>query len=277
MKKSMMNNVGGFETSIVIGDSHADPFNNNERYDALGNMIAYFRPNNIIQMGDFLSLDSLSDHDEDRLYLREGRRLYDDIMAGMDAYNRMMAPTRRYNEARAANKKSQYNPRKIWLRGNHEERAIRYMQQRPELVGFIPDGSMVGAEADGWEIVPYKKYAYVNGIAFTHIPMNPSINQPVRGKYIAATVAQGQQQTCVYGHDHKRSLYSIHRNSPSGGERVEGIGAGCFIDYIPDYVKGNEEQLSWWSGIVLLTHGKSLDISYFGMENIKEWFLNASK
>jgi len=261
-------------TTLVIGDSHADPDHSNERYTALGNMIVALKPDTIVQMGDFLTLDSLSDHDANNMIVREGRRLAADIAAGVDAYQRIMTPMREYNSKQAANKKAQYNPRKIWLRGNHEERAVRYMHEHPELLGFIADNSMVGAELDGWELVPYKRYAYVEGVAFTHIPMNPSINQPVRGKYLAATVAQGQQQTCVYGHDHKRSLYSIHRNSHDGGQRVEGIGVGCFIDYVPDYIKGNEEQLSWWSGIVVLTHGDSLDVAYHGIDSVKRNFLN---
>jgi hypothetical protein len=236
-------------------------------------MIAHIQPDAIVQMGDFLSLDSISTHDKDGSLVKEGRRLSDDIAAGVDAYSRIMTPMRIENRRKASYKKARYNPRLIWLRGNHEERALTYMNSHPELVGFIPDDSMVGAEADGWELVPYRKYAYVEGVAFTHIPMNPSINQPVRGKYIASTVAQGQQQTCVYGHDHKRSLFSIHRNNPSGGQRIEGIGAGCYIDYVPGYVVGNEDQLSWWSGILVIEHTKQLNLHYYDIDYIKDTYL----
>lgn len=240
-----------YPITIAIGDPHATPGVSNERFEALGNLIAELQPDNIAQMGDFTTLDSISFHNLKSLVMREGMRLSDDIEAAKDAYDKMMAGIIKYNSSRTRIKKKHYKPNKYWLNGNHEDRAWRYIQDKPELQGFVPATDFVGAEEDGWELVPYRKKIQIEGTYFTHIPMNRRINQPISGEYVCKRAALMHNKSVVFGHTHR---YGIADDKKEGGQLVQGINIGWFGDHVPHYVEGNEGTCDWWDGVVVLTH-----------------------
>lgn len=262
-------------TTLVIGDSHAEPGKDNSRFDALGNFIVDRRPDNITQMGDFLTMDSFGTHDLPGSLAREGRRMKDDIDAGADAYKRMMKPLVDLRNSQAKGKRKQYAPNGIWLLGNHEDRATRYMQARPELEGFIDANSLLPVGKDGWTVVPYRSYHYLEGVAFTHVPMNPKNNQPISGKYVTARAAEIHSQPVVFAHTHMFQVHTIARNSEvQFGDQVRAINCGWFADFQPDYIT-NRGARDWWSGLTVLHHfgeGK-FDIETISMERLKEEYL----
>lgn len=262
--------------TLVIGDPHSSPDSSNDRFVALGKLILDIKPDVVVQIGDFLNLDSISFHERGNAIFRANHPLSSDIAAGKDAYNKMMTPIREYNKKKAAQHKKLYTPRLLWHIGNHEDRVVRYLLDKPEFVGMFPDVSMVGVEADGWEIIPYKYYSYVKGVAFTHVPMNKRENQPLRGEYVAKKVLEGQTQTTVFGHTHRLLVHDMSRHSENGKQLIQAINVGWFGDYDPHYVKGNEDSLDWWSGVVILDHlddNGSVDISTISMERIKYRYL----
>ena len=261
-------------TTLAIGDPHAEPNNDNVRFEALGNFIAERQPDNIVQMGDFLSLDSLSLHDEDKPLIKEGRRLKDDIEAGIDAYIKMMGPTKDLQDWQREKKKKIYSPDGTWILGNHEDRALRLVQRMPELEGYIDHRSLLNVAADGWDIVDYRKYRYIEGVAFTHVPMNPKNNQPISGKYVSARAAEIHDSPIVFAHTHLLQTHTIARHSDNPeGNQVRALNVGWFGDFKPGYVGDNT--LDWWGGIVLLHHydkGK-FDIETISMDRFKREYL----
>jgi len=240
-----------YRTTIAVGDPHAEPGNNNDRFTALGNFIAETQPDNIVQMGDFMTLDSISTHNTKVPLKREGLRLVDDLEAGMDAYQRMMVPTRVLNKTFTKNKKKKYTPGLQWLNGNHEDRVMRYISEAPELLGLVDTNLVLNLEADGWSVHKYREYAFVEGVGFTHIPMNKRVNQPIGGEYVARRAADMHAFDVVFGHTHR---LGIHGSKRQGAAVNYGINCGWFGDFPPEYVKGNEENVDWWEGIVHLTH-----------------------
>jgi len=264
-----------YNTTLVIGDPHSDPNHNNDRFDALGNFIITHKPDNIIQMGDFLSLDSVSFHDANKPLLKEGRRLSDDIGAGKDAYERMMALMRDHNDRMATAKKKQYKPKLYWFNANHEERLWRYIVQHPELLGLVKHEDLLEVDKDGWEIVPYRDYRYIEGISFTHIPMNRRNNQPISGEYVAKRALESHSQSVVFGHTHRLLIHETARNTEGYSPILQAINVGWYGDYIPDYVRGNEGSLDWWAGLVLLTHTDygEVDIRTYNIDRVKRDYL----
>ena len=142
--------------TLVIGDAHADPRHSNERFDALGNYVAETKPENIVQIGDWGSYDSVSFHERGVPRLAEGKRLADDFAAAHDAYRRLMQPVRDYNASRSKNKRAQYRFNGLWFESNHEYRIKRYVDENPVLEGFLPERDLVGASQDGWKICDWK-------------------------------------------------------------------------------------------------------------------------
>ena len=266
-----------YKRTLVIGDAHADPRFSNERFSALGNYIIATKPDNIVQIGDFGNLDSISFHNKGKPLISEGMRLSDDLASMQDAFNRIVHPMDEENKKLSSYKHKKYKPEVYWMEGNHEDRTWRYIQDKPELSGFVPTHDFVGAAEHGFKVIPYKDYVYIEGIGFTHAPLAPSHNVALSGKFICHRAAEGSQQSVVFGHVHHRSIHSVSRNTAnsSGTTRIDSISCGCFFDYNPEYVRGNEGQLNWWRGLMMLTHiaPGEVDIETIDIRRLKQDYL----
>ena len=237
--------------TLCIGDAHADPRHNNKRFEALGNFIIEHKPDNIVQIGDWGSYDSVTFHTSGKPLLREGMRLADDIASAKDALYKAESPTIKYNEKQARNKKVQYKPNKWWLNGNHEERIFTNMMVYPELLGLIDHHDIVGASEYGWKVVPYRSYIEIDGIQFTHAPTGKRSPKPISGEYVAKRAIEIHDSTIVFGHTHRLVL---HDKRTVGSEYpVYAINIGWFGDYVPEYIQ-TPQNLDWWSGLVMLDH-----------------------
>jgi predicted phosphodiesterase len=264
------------ETTLVIGDAHSEPGHHDKRFQALGNFIVDNKPDNIVQIGDFLSLDSINFFDNNNPLIKEGRRLKDDIDKGVKSYIAMMQPIYDLWDKQTRWKTKKYSPNLYWLLGNHEVRTYRYTQDKPELSGFIPEKDFVGCKKDGWIIINYREYVHIEGTAFTHAPMSKRANNPIGGDYVAKKAADQHTGAIVFGHTHRFGVHTTKRASEEGKEPViQGINVGWYGDYVPSYVKGNEAQCDWWSGLVMLTHtgNGTVDIAQHGIDRVKAEYL----
>ena len=99
-------------THLVIGDPHCTPKASNDRFLWAGKFARDLKPDTIICMGDFASMDSLSSYDKGKKSF-EGRRYKKDIDHAHDALDK-------FNKGLEGRR-----PRKIMLLGNHEERIDR--------------------------------------------------------------------------------------------------------------------------------------------------------
>lgn len=266
-----------YNKTLVIGDAHDDPRFNQERFCALGNFIVANQPDNIVQIGDWANLDSISFHDRKTPLLREGRRLADDLRSADDAYIMMMEPTYKYNNKRGIVRKKKYQPNGYWLLGNHEQRTTRYVAEVPELSGFIPEGALVNLDP-WWKVVPYKDRCWIQGCAFTHAPINPNSGQPFAGRYVTRRALDYTANTIVFGHCHVRQIDSIQRveEGSSLGRRIDSVCVGCYLDYTPGYVRGVRGALNWWSGLTIIHHEDNegrIDVETISIDRVKREYL----
>ena len=136
-------------THLVIGDPHCTPKATNDRFLWAGKFARDLKPNTIICMGDFASMDSLSSYDKGKKSF-EGRRYKKDIDHAHDALNK-------FNKGLNGRR-----PRKIMLLGNHEDRIDRTVDEIPELEGTISTDDFK-FEQYGWEVYPYQEPVVVDG------------------------------------------------------------------------------------------------------------------
>ena len=99
-------------THLVMGDPHCTPKASNDRFLWAGKLAHDLKPNTIICMGDFASMDSLCSYDKGKKQF-EGRRYKKDIDHAHDALDK-------FNKGLNGRR-----PRKIMLLGNHEDRIDR--------------------------------------------------------------------------------------------------------------------------------------------------------
>jgi hypothetical protein len=203
-----------------------------------GRYLAEKKPDVVIHGGDHWDLPSLSSYDRGKASA-EGRRVFKDIEAG----NKALAE---FTEALQSPRG--YKPRKVMLRGNHENRLERYVEDNPELKGTV-GSHLFNDVALGWEVVPFLKPVEIGGILFAHyFPRggDGSVGQTKRGAPSASAQVKREMQSCVAGHQQGLQL-AVHTN---GRRIIRGIIAGSFYTHEESYL--SPQGTCYWRGILLL-------------------------
>lgn len=237
---------------LAIGDPHTSAEDNElERFAKVGRHIVDTKPDAVVLMGDFLTLDCLSAWDRNKRLKMEGRRYKDEVAVGNTALDILFSDLARYNNKRRKNKKKLYTPEVFYLEGNHEERLTRYLENDPTFLGLADVRSNLNIDERGFTWVPYREYLDIDGVKFTHIPHNTM--KPIASAGLVTSVAKKALQYCdfdvVFGHTHKLEVAHATRAS---GVRHTAINVGNFASSQgEEYMEGKVSD--WWTGIVDMT------------------------
>lgn len=229
---------------LVFSDAHDDPSVNQDRFMWLGEVIAERQPDTIIQLGDFLSMDSLSRWDKDKRLKIEGRRYNRDIESGRSAIGKMLQPIADLQQRQRRMKKALYNPTVYWFEGNHEYWIRQYVDYNPELDGQISYRKDLGWP-DSWEFIRYPDLAYIQGLYFTHIPMTKG--GALMSPYICHRALEMFEGSVIFGHTHE---FQVATKTRFGGHQYTALNTGCLFNETPDYAYG--KQNNYWRGVFLI-------------------------
>lgn len=161
----------------------------------VGEAIARYEPDVVIDLGDAADFESISAHADPGTLSREGKRL----KADFDAYNEGEALLREGMGGFRAK-------RMIRLRGNHEHRLTRFIERNPVLHGLI---TLDMLDDRGWQVVPYcgdhPGVIQVDGVFYAHYFAQPNTGKAVTGTIatrisrIGGSFVQGHQQGLMRG------------------------------------------------------------------------------
>ena len=255
--------VGGIvdKLKLIVADAHVEPSNMNlDRFEALGNFIAEIQPDEIYQLGDFLSMTSLSHWDSDKKLTMEKRRYGEDIYTANKAIDLMFDPIVTLNTKLRRKKEKLYKPTIYWLEGNHEAWCQQYTEYNPEMAGFLNLAKDLRIHARGFNLIPYRERLEVDGVTYCHIPMAKN-NQPIGGKYATMRALERHNKPIVFGHLHRFEVMSDKRMDTDHLHYA--VCCGCFFEEEPEYARGAE--VPNWRGVVLLTQ---YDYGQFDFEQI---------
>lgn len=256
-------------------DAHIEQGDDLLRFRALANFIEVHRPSQIILGGDFLTLDSMSAWDLNSRAAMEGRRLKAELDKGLEAIQRIDNAIRNVQEFQRKSKKRIYNPVKVFLKGNHEDRLDRYLSTKPEIHGLIAVEEHLKLDKRGYLVIPYKEYYHDKGIAYTHAPINGS-GKAYNGAAASThdNIAKAHDTSVVWFHSHKLKIDYFARMGADSKQMCI-INAGCFFEDIPQYAKGSTDAINWWRGVLLLDHYEddSFDIQTIRMSMLKGNYL----
>lgn len=258
--------TGPGERVLVIGDLHQDP-RHPHRLDVLTWIARYaseHRIPRIIQVGDWSTWDSVSQHD--RNDTQKGRLKpkiqadQDNLLASHQAFERGRDPA--------------YKPRRIFLRGNHEYRVERYENQNPESYGIHTTARDQTFLQFGWNARPYGELYYCQDVAFTHHPINGA-GRAYGGKTGPQRAANDTTVSMVSGHTHRLQLYSTPKNGKR--DRLSMIEVGCALPWgeFEHYV--DLTPTGWWWGIVPMTvcEGDITDVNAVSMKALRDRYSDA--
>lgn len=251
-----------FREYLVIPDTQVKDGVPTDHLAALGNYAAERRPDVIVHLGDHWDMPSLSAWDsiakkvaEKHYYLKSGTSR-GDVEAGNDALAAFMAPILR---------KRSYAPKLHLLRGNHENRIMRRIEESPELGEAISDKHL---KSPGWTVHPFLVPVNLDGILFSHyfcVDANGRVLNSKRGQASAKTQVKNVGQTCIAGH--KQGLDTAIWESPGGRKR--GIIAGSFYQHDEDYLSPQGQ--AHWRGALYLheVHNGDFDLMELSLDYLR--------
>ncbi len=204
---------------------------------AAGNYVVDKQPTHIICAGDFWDIPSFSRHATN--LEKEKRRFVKDIEAGVEAMRALLAPIEKYNRGR----RKKYEPRKIFLAGNHEATIERYVNDHPELEGAISIDNLRLKEF-GWEVYPFLKPVRVHGVYYAHYFYNQNNGKSYGGR--APNVLNSLGFSFTMGHKQGKDIASKELNN---GKTIRGLIAGSYYQHNEKYKgpQGNDH----WRGCIM--------------------------
>lgn len=219
---------------LIIADVQAKPGLQYPHLHALGKLVVERRPDVIINIGDFYDMPSLSSYDSG--LKTEGRRVKNDLLAGHEAMDILLAPLKRLQLQQAECGEPVYKPRMVYLIGNHEYRIVRHIESHANLEGML---SLDDLHTKDWEVIPFLEVVKIDGVAYSHYFCNPMTGKPYTGtmntmiKNIGYSFTMGHQQRFEYG-----------RKDLTDGAVLNGLVAGSFYMHDEDY-KGPQGNRHW--------------------------------
>ena len=202
----------------------------------IGQYIAEHGADVVVMLGDWYDFPSLSTHDEPGSLSKEGARYSDDLNAGNAA---LKALTKHLGNV----------PRRVMLRGNHEDRLRRTLEADPKWVGSIDEHQLV---AEGWEIHAFQRVVEIDGVYYSHYFQNEKTSRPIGGSLdnrinkICASFVVGHEQGLL-----------LHRRPLPIGRTIHAVVAGSGYLHAEGY-RGAQRNNDW-RGIVVLNDVKDGD------------------
>lgn len=200
-------------TICVIADTQAKPTERLEYMLWIGKYIADTKPDIVVHIGDHYDMPSLSSYDKGKAS-SEGRRFADDLNAGNKGLELLNLEI---------HKDPTYKPRKVFCKGNHENRIDRYVEDNPELKGTIGT-ELLPLEEYGWEVYDFLQPVEIEDIYFVHYLANPMSGKPYSGT--ASSILKTVGKSFVVGH--KQVLDITIRPTIDGKQQLGIINGACY-------------------------------------------------
>lgn len=227
---------------FVIPDTQITPWSNTAHVGWIGQyLIDQFADKDVtvIHLGDHWDMASLCSYEKGKRVM-EGRRYVEDVEAGNAAMALLVEPLLKYqHEQRQAHKKI-WNPRRVLLRGNHEERILRATQEDATLEGALGYHHLL---SPGWEVHDFLEVVDIDGVKYSHFFTNNATGRPLGGMIETRIKNVG----CSFTMGHQQGLKMGMLETVTGRRR--GLIAGsCYLDTM-DYrgPQGRDE----WRGILV--------------------------
>lgn len=234
-----------------------------------GEAIVDYRPDVVVNIGDFADMPSLSTHDVKGSKYFEGLRYNIDIDTTKKAMQMLLKPLRDLQEAQKESKHKVYKPRMVLTLGNHENRISRAVNNNPMLEGLISTKDLC-YEQD-WEVHGFLHPVFINGVGFNHYWPVGAMGRPAASP---AAIISKLHMSCVAGHQQGKAVSYGKR---ADGQSICAIIAGSFYQHDEDYM----DQLSntHWRGLVVLNevNDGAFDEMFLSMNYLKGKYACKSK
>jgi hypothetical protein len=210
-----------------IHHPHIDP----RVLNALNEFIFDYEPDELVYMGDQISLDCISAWNRRKPLLKEGKRLMKD-------YNDFNNEILKVHE-----NITRPDIRRTFLIGNHEYRVNRYIEENPELEDIIDLVRFLNLKERGYKIIPFNGTYRVGKLYVIH--------GRYWNMYHAKKHADEFNGNVVYAHVHNPQMYT--KISPVDAKEYHmATCLPCLCNIRPDYKENAPTH--WVNGFGLVEH-----------------------
>jgi len=199
---------------FIIPDLQVRPGVPLDHIDWIAEAIVHYKPDVIICLGDLWDFPSLSSHEEPGSAPLENKRYADDLAVGNAAFARLCSPIEAEMARIKKNKDRGWNPRKVFITGNHETRADRVADNNPKLIGTIGSDQ---CDIRDWERHQFLEVVEIDGFLYSHYFQSSHSSRPVGGTIVNKLTKIGA--SFVHGHVQGLDM----------GTKIMGSGKTCWF------------------------------------------------
>lgn len=218
------------QKTVLLPDIHF-PHYEQRVMDAVDEFIIDYDPDELVYMGDQISLDCISGWNRRKPLLKEGQRLLHDY----DNFNREVLINHE-NITRS-------DCRRTFMIGNHEQRIEWYCEEHPELYGMIDIVRHLNLKERGYNIVPFNEIHSVGKLSVIH--------GFYWNKFHAAKTLEAFEGNVVYSHVHNPQMYAKVSPIDRKGYHTA-TSLPCLCNIKPDYHKNAPN--FWINGFGVVEH-----------------------
>ena len=232
--------------AILLTDIHY-PDHIRANFTAIEPFIKDFKPDIFVYMGDQLDLDMISSWNESKPRNTEMKRLNQD-------YKKFDVLFLRKHEKLAP------KARRIWIDGNHCQRADWYVDKHPAFEGMIEPRNVLKLAERGYKVIKFGGYYKLGKLIVIH------------GKYWnvyhAAKTVNMFENSVVYAHTHNPQIYAKTVPIDTGKYHIA-TSLGCLSSTTPEYKAGRatrwinqfavvylDDKGSFWLYPITIVNGK---------------------
>lgn len=250
---------------LVIPDTQCKPDTPTKHLTWAGKAICDYKPDIVVHLGDHWDMPSLSSHDKAGSKYFEGKRYLADIEAGNIGMDALLAPVKALQKTQKESKHKVYKPRMVFLRGNHENRIVRAINNNPMLEGLM---TYDHCDTDDWEVHDFLKPVFIAGVGFSHYWPVGAMGRPAASP---AAIITKLHMSCVAGHQQGKQIAYGKR---ADGKPICAIVAGSYYLHDEDYMDNLSNR--HWRGLVVLNdvHDGGFDEMLLSIEYLERKYGN---
>ncbi len=194
---------------LVVGDPHAHPGYDNDRFGALGALAADRGVDRVHCTGDWADFPSLCKHAK-RLELDEAS-YEEDVLAASEALGLFELGL------------DGYPVEKTITLGNHDTRPETFVADNPRFRGKV-SWKDVPYVNYGWRVTGFRRATKIAGFACSHHFPSGVMGRPIGGEHHAHSLLKKNGQSTIVGHDHRFDSKIMTRGD---GSKMWAFSAGC--------------------------------------------------
>ncbi|MGD2072859.1 MAG: hypothetical protein PVG65_05165, partial [Candidatus Thorarchaeota archaeon] len=231
-EKSLADYKDSFEIhkTVLLPDIHY-PHYDEKVLDSVGQFIVEYQPDELVYMGDQISLDCISGWNRRKPLLKERKRLvrdYEDFNKDILLVHENITPK---------------DTKRVFMIGNHEQRINWYTEEHPELDGIIDIDRNLKLTERGYKIIPFNEIYRIGKLSVIH--------GYYWNKYHAARTLDAFEGNVVYSHVHNPQTYAKVSPVDRKGYHIATC-LPCLCNIKPDYKKNAPNH--WINGFGVVEH-----------------------